>query len=99
MNIETIEDLSEFVKISDIKQISELIAFEEIDLSIYESWLDIGFDELDMVEFIMILEKIINKKISDDLGELINEIGPKEFLSILKRYQRNIKINKVLKNG
>ncbi len=96
-NIQSIEGFSN-IKISDIiEAYVHMTSDKEIDIFKYENWYDVDIDELDFVEFIMILEKNTNKWIDDKICEIIQEMGPKKLFSDIKRYQRNIKINKILK--
>jgi|LauGreDrversion4_2_1035121.scaffolds.fasta_scaffold26130_7 hypothetical protein len=86
--------------IKTIEEFKDIIAIKQINLEklFYDKGCDwdytaktfeeIGADELDIIEVIMDLERIMDCVIEDDLGELIMIGNPNEYILSIRRQKK-----------
>ena len=68
-----------------------------VDVIKANSWRDLGFDDLDEVEFIMGIEEKINSQINDEIVfKFYSSYSPKLIYTLLISQQRDDKINQIL---
>jgi len=92
----TIDEMIE--RCPDIVKITPEIMIEvsnklNLPLDINKTWADNGYDDLDVVEMIMELEKMLDISITDDVAESFTQGGNKP--PIFKSYLRDKKIEQL----
>jgi len=93
MNIpKSFSNIIEKINPIELKEII-LNYYKHIDFNL--TWDENGLDSLDMIEFVMILEKKFDITICEDF---ISTLKPIELVSIVSLYQRNKKLDLLLKN-
>lgn len=65
---------------NDLINAHNKIIGDAYDFNINSTWTDMGYDELDTVEFVLLLEKELNISIPDDIMNIFdNSAGPYVF--------------------
>ena len=94
--VRTTQDLYSIIKIDKALEIlSEKFGLSKKDVLSCNTWLELGFDDLDQVEFIMELEKEYGIAISDDIVSDMYESGFSQFKGMLLSIQRSEKLNEI----
>ena len=90
---EMIERCPDIVKITPEAMIEVSNTKLNLPLDINKTWVDNGYDDLDVVEMIMELEKMLDISITDDVAESFTQGGNKP--PIFKSYLRDKKIEQL----
>lgn len=78
------------ITINDLINTHKKIIGDDYEFNINSTWVDMGYDELDTVEFIMRLESNLDISIPDDIMNIFdNSSGP----SVFKPYIREGVLN------
>lgn len=94
--IKTMDDFYSVVKIDKAMELlSDKFGITKADVMACNTWVELTFDDLDQVEFIMELEKEYNIAISDDIASKLYDSGFNQFKSMLLSISRAEKLDEI----